>query len=250
MNGKLYPPDQPLRPAARAAIRAVVLTEAVDPSAVSTRRHRGLRLAAAAAVITGAIVVSMVVFGGRQPAMAWAAVPDAVSASQAAELSTACAADIAAQHFPVTLDDARPAVAEQRGDFTAVLVEGRADQLGICLSNSTHNGSIGTGSVLRGVVYNLDPVSGLLTLDGVPGQLNGDGAARVAFGRVTPAVSSVLIRTQDGRSVTASVAHGWFLAWWPSGAGVAVVQGLDATGRVIASVAGPIESGLPTPRHR
>jgi hypothetical protein len=96
----------------------------------------------------------------------------------------------------------------------------------------------------------MGPPRGLLTVDGLPG---GPGLGdRAVYGRVTPRASKVLITAQDGRLVTATLEHGHFLAWWPSGAGVKAIRVLSRTGDVITTIRyrGSDGSAPPVPRHQ
>jgi hypothetical protein len=93
-------------------------------------------------------------------------------------------------------------------------------------------------------------MAGTLKVDGVAG---GPAVGLTAvFGRVTGRASTVEVTADDGRVITASVGHGYFLAWWPSGSPVGTVRALDAGGHVIATTAHPARTsaGVPVPRHR
>ena len=185
-------------------------------------------------------------FGNVSPAAAWTPVPDTLPAAETVRLGQACAQTIAALRLPVTLGAAQPVVAEQRGSFRSVMVAGDGDRTGICITQSADHGSASTSWRLSGV-YEVGPARGRLTVDAVAGQTGGADQTRVAFGQVQPQVAAVLVETADGRSVTASLAHGRWLAWWPSGAGVTDVQALDGAGRVLATVKQPAEPASVTP---
>jgi len=52
-------------------------------------------------------------------------------------------------------------------------------------------------------------------------------------GRVAADVTAVTIALADGRTVTASVGGGHWLAWWPGDVGATTVSGLDAAGQIV-----------------
>jgi hypothetical protein len=58
----------------------------------------------------------------------------------------------------------------------------------------------------------------------------GDPRLRMVVGDVSPDVSTVAIRRDDGVEVTATVSNGYFLAWWPSSAGVASITAHNSAG--------------------
>jgi hypothetical protein len=49
-------------------------------------------------------------------------------------------------------------------------------------------------------------------------------------GRVASGVSGVSINLSNGRRVTATVSHGWYLAWWPGKPHAATARITRATG--------------------
>lgn len=58
----------------------------------------------------------------------------------------------------------------------------------------------------------------------------GSGTAGLLGGRAAADVATVQIVLADGRSVTASLASGHWLAWWPGSVDAAQVKALDANG--------------------
>ena len=135
-----------------------------------------------------------------------------------------------------------PVVAERRGDFTAGLMSG-GGQLSSCVSTS--GGELGGQMEVTPM-----PTGTTIVLDANPGRLNGPDAWRAAYGRMSAAVTGVVIRTQDGLMVTASTSRGYFLAWWPSGAGPATITATDANGRQVGRLTEPAGStGAPMPSH-
>ncbi|HEY5343763.1 MAG TPA: hypothetical protein VIJ66_08925 [Solirubrobacteraceae bacterium] len=52
-------------------------------------------------------------------------------------------------------------------------------------------------------------------------------------GRTGAGVTGVTLRLNDGTRVTASRAHGWFLAWWPGSHGLSATEVTTATGTTV-----------------
>ena len=254
MTTGIFPPDRPLSDAARTAILSLVQAEPVsDASGTRARRERqwwpGGRLvrtglvAGAAVAVAAATTLAVIVTSGT-PAMAWSATPSPVPSAQTMKLGDACASKIANAHLPLSLHSPQPLLSEARGSSRAVLLGDDAKHVGICISQS---GNI-RGWRLSGI-YVLGPPSGTLTIDAVPGVTGGSDAARAAFGRVSSDAASVVVDTFDGRRVIASVGSGMFLAWWPSGADVAQVTALTASGATLATASYSPEPATITPSH-
>ncbi|NMM31746.1 MAG: RNA polymerase sigma factor [Cellulomonas sp.] len=110
----------------------------------------------------------------------------------------------------------RVLVAEQRGTFTYVLSSNGAWTVGYLYSAALGDGST-TASTTRLSLF--PPAPGAGTVDvldrggvGVPG---GESAV-LASGRAGRDVVGVDVVTPAGRTVTASVASGYWSAWWPA----------------------------------
>jgi hypothetical protein len=192
------------------------------PQARGGYRRRGLVVAAAA---VGAATALMVVQPWAEPAAyaSWTAVPDRLDAATTQTLGAACSRQ-QETHFK-DLPTGTPLLGERRGKFTAVLV-GRPDSLSVCVS--VNSGAL--GGLTR--VDPTQPETGLI-LDADPSMLNGPDAFRVAYGRVSPDVTKVVIKTRDGRTVTASTAGRYFLCWWPSSAAPYTITATGSAGQEI-----------------
>ena len=57
-----------------------------------------------------------------------------------------------------------------------------------------------------------------------------DGPYTLINGRTQPGVTGVTLLRDDGQDVVASVAHGWFVAWWPGSSGTTSAQVTTASG--------------------
>ncbi len=194
------------------------------------RLRRLLVVTVTVTTAAGGSLVAFETFGGQGAYASWTAIPDRVDGAAVAILGAAC-------HETLTKDFQRtdlpsgltPALAEQRGKFTAVVLK-TPGHLAVCVSGMSHgqlDGYIGLDSVAPGVA---------LTLDAEPGVLTGSDASREVVGRVMdPQIAKVVVTTTDGRAVTASQADGLYLAWWPSGASAKAVTGYDGQGKALAS---------------
>lgn len=112
----------------------------------------------------------------------------------------------------------------------AFLVAGQAS-FGSCIVTS------GSGSSSGGSGPALGPMTGPLTIEDHGSGTAGDSEVRQLGGRVANAASRVVIELADGRSVIASLGHGYWLAWWPDTTAGQRVVAQDATGAEIATVA-------------
>lgn len=101
----------------------------------------------------------------------------------------------------------RPVLIDTRGPFTAA-VYARPDAVGTCLNGASFSSGGTSSSPLVPVRPGRIQVTEQ-TVSGAPEQ------ATVLDGRVGSGVRGVTIRLSDGRRVIATVAHGWYLAWWP-----------------------------------
>lgn len=253
----LFPPSQPVPAARREQIQNVILDACGDTQAWRSRELRqrprlvfsGVGMAVA---LTGVAVASLLLFSGeaRPPALAaWTAVPQSVSPAQAVQLTRDCTARVVG-HFPISLGRVTSSLAEHRGSSSAVLIAGSTGSEAICVNPATSaNGSSGGYAGTQAGIVAADPMVGSLKVDG------GTGGPAVGlttvFGRVTDRATTVKVTAEDGRVVTASVGHGYFLAWWPSGSPAGTVRALDDAGHVIATAGQPAAAtgGVPVPRR-
>lgn len=224
------------------AARATTLRHAIERAARGRRpAHRKAWFfvpAGAAACALGVVLVANILTPTAAYA-SWTAEPGTLTSAETTALGTQCATSVRSS-FPNAAADLKPVVGERRGTFqTALIASGPqialcADWLGVADGDSVR------GSSLSGLVPDAALKQGeVLQTVAVPGQLNGPDAARIAFGLVSPDVRAVKVTTTDGVVVTASVQSGYFLAWWPSGAGAAKVQALAATGQVLTEQNNP-----------
>lgn len=213
--------------AARITPQASDRLRAVDYRPRSRRRPArrvigavGLSGVAAAA---GAVVL---LASSAAPAFAgWTARPTAPLRGQLAAANQACGAGT-------------PVLTDTRGPFTAAIYA---------------NGSTcvdGNGIEIRSDNGGGEPslAPGTIELNGL-GQSDSDGhALTMVDGQVGAGVTSVTVARSDGSSVQATVANGWYLAWWP-GSERAVTASVATTGGTSTQAfpAGPKQSAPPCP---
>ena len=226
-------PDQD---AAEALLREVLSVPAppaatddeLEASALSRSRWRGGRrlaptalprgrltrwaaVGAAAAVAAVALLVVGTTGGGPTRAFAgWSATPTAPATGQLAAAEATCQ-----QRFPAYAS-APPTLADTRGPFSLLLYGGTTANI-VCVTGWSFGGAIGGGTVYPGAIR---PGSVAPTvIDPTYGTAGGMSAGGHTFSYVTGQagadVTSVTLTLNDGSQVDATVASGWYAAWWP-----------------------------------
>jgi hypothetical protein len=195
--------------------------------------------AGGAAVVVGVVAaVSLVGLGTNAPRAfaGWSATPTASSGDQARRAEEACVPNLptsagiehaqetaAGRHEPWPIPDIptgswRTVLIDSRGPYTMILfvaAHGAAEMS--CFSGRLPTrGSLGGSFATRtpppvpaGHVSNVSSGSRTTPPD------EGSQHFSELVGRTGPGVTGVHLRLRDGRRVTASLANGWFLAWWP-----------------------------------
>jgi hypothetical protein len=155
--------------------------------------------------------------------------PDAALAAQALAADGAC-----------RMDDPGDNVVEPAPQ---ILVQDRrtADSAAFLVRSPKHFGSCtitrSTGSSSSGYGPPLLPMTGQITIDDQGGGSLGNGMAQELGGRIGVPAAKVVVQLKDGRTVTASVANGFWLAWWPAPADAARVVAIDDTNTEVAGIA-------------
>ena len=209
------------------------------------RRRRRVILPAlgvsAAALAAASVVVGLMLSSGASPAYArWTPVP-----SRATPATTSTALFTCSHSFTGTGEAAytrafaqRPVLTERRGVYTAVITM-NAGRLYSCLTTGTPNQpnffvSLGTYVPIRptpgpdqlSAPYTLLTGEGAGNDPAVPGTspqeiaarqtlLLGGGYGNSALGKTGRDVSAAVFSFANGRTVTATIEHGWYFAWWP-----------------------------------
>jgi hypothetical protein len=227
----------PMPPHRERARRAALIAEIQRPS----RRPRR-RMVVAIGTATAMLVLAGYLLGSNDtPAYAsWTAVPYQLGREQTAAAGADCARRLASARFPLPTAMLTPRLAEQRGKFSAVLLAGPG-VMGVCVTGD-HTELFGQGTV------DPMPAVGKVVLDAAPGPVGDGGPVRMAFGRVTADVAKVRITAADGRTVTSSVGNGFYLAWWPSGAGPKQVDAIDPAGQTVQSIHPSLDNPSPVRR--
>lgn len=131
------------------------------------------------------------------------------------------------------------AVVDQRADMTMVQYIGPQSEM-LCLRTPT-----GVGTNGRGNLQDQEPLGDRLFADFAPSvgmyDVDGRNAMTVLTGRVSRAVGKVVISTEDGLQVTATIGNGRVLAWWPSLGKPKDVRLSDETGVVLQTAPIPVK---------
>ncbi len=224
------------------------------------RQHRrsvpvGLGASAVGAATVGTVLA---VLGSAAPAYAgWSAAPTSTEASTAPSpaTDTSCLSRLASMQPPAggtSPGTWQPVLTDVRGPFTVALFQAGSDDAA-CFTgpsfmevNQLTSPSDGTGALSGGVLSvgsasgsgtasaGSSPATGqtAVILEGTStGDLNqvvetnltttGDGPYTLVDGKVANGVTGVTLVRDDGQDVVASVADGWFVAWWPGAASAA-----------------------------
>jgi hypothetical protein len=175
----------------------------------------------------GGVATALVIWPTSTPSAFanWTATPAVATAEEAAQAQGQCevalhgAVELTQRYktpvvnpslptSDVELADRRVLLAEQRGTFTYVLSSNDAWTVG-CLYSAAPGDASTTASTTRLSLFASVPGPGVV---GVPG----GGSAELASGRAGQDVVGVDVVTPSGRTVTASVASGYWSAWWPA----------------------------------
>jgi hypothetical protein len=206
--------------------------------------------AAAGVGASTAAAVSLLVVGTAAPAFAgWEATPTTPAAGQLATAEAACRAHLAANSSAGSLDgpQSSPILTDVRGPYTvAVYAAGSADVTcfvgpsfvavsGLSVT-STGNGASASASGFGSVsgANGAGPASAqsrssVRRASGGAAPVGGSGAGisashftlsngspySLVVGHVSGPLTSAVIERSSGSGVTATVADGWFEAWWP-----------------------------------
>jgi hypothetical protein len=209
---------------------SIVRLSAID---YHPRRHRIRKLPAIGALgatgVAAAVAAVLTLGSGAAPAFAgWQPTPTSPSPGQLAQAAQACGQGLGS---PVITDSRGPYTASIYGDSTTsdVCLKGN----GVSMSSSSSSGaptSVAAGKIQLGGGGTRDAAGNALTL---------------VDGRTGAGVTAVTIKRSDGSSVQATVANGWYLAWWPGTVAARNAQVTTASGT--STVALPSTPTLPAP---
>ena len=194
-------------------------------------RRRLARLPALGALgATGvaAAVVAVVTLGSDvAPAFAgWQPAPTRPAPGQIASALHACGQGLG-----------RPVLSDSRGPYTASIYAD-ASTSDVCLRGGGIAMSASSTAPSR-------PPTGQISLAGLGTRDSAGDALTLVDGRTGTGVRAVTIHRSDGSSVQATVANGWYLAWWPGTSTPTQAQISTASGS--STVPFPAAPALPTP---
>jgi hypothetical protein len=198
------------------------------------RRRRIGRLPAIGALgATGvaAVVAAIVTLGSSAaPAFAgWQRTPTTAAPGQLAQAEQACGQDLGS-----------PVLTDSRGPYTASIYADSTTN-DVCLSgNGVSMSSSSTSAAPASVA------AGHIQLDGGGTRDAAGNALTLVDGRTGAGVTEITIKRSDGTSVQATVANGWYLAWWPGTVTATNAEVTTASGT--STVAFPSTPAPPAPR--
>jgi len=223
----------------------------------------------ASAGTVGAVL--SVVLGGAAPAYAgWSAAPTATSTSPSPSAAASCQSQLTTTPsgpdgsslgsgpwenvltdvrgpFTVALfqNDGAYASCFTSSSFTQVSMVSSGGSSGAAagsgrssdsLGGSSQGGSGGGPGGMSSVSLGGGTASGDLTQVTQSHLSTSDGPYTLVDGRVAAGVTGVTLVLDDGQDVVTTVADGWFVAWWPDGAGATSAQLTSASGTTAESL--------------
>jgi hypothetical protein len=255
------------------------------------REHRLRAPTLGVGVLAGAATagtVLAVVLGGSAPAYAgWSAAPTSDTASSSADAS--CQNQLASMPgapggSPTDSGAWQNVLTDVRGPFTVELFQDSGSYAACFTSSSftsvnqiSSTGASGAssntlhvsaGSAAGSVAGGGGPLSPTTSGSGISTTSSGalqqvvqshlatasDGAYTLIDGRTEPGVTAVTLVLDNGQDVVATVADGWFVAWWPGSGNVTSAQVTTAAGTATQPLLpaplpggpGPDSSGAPS----
>jgi hypothetical protein len=197
------------------------------------RRHRMGRFPAigalGAAGIAAAVIAVATLGSSATPAFAgWQPTPSAPATGQLAQAAQACGQDLGS-----------PVLTDSRGPYTASIYANSTTSAVCLVGNGVSMSSRSTTAAPATVAADQ------INLGGGGMRDSAGNALTLVSGRAGAGVTAVTIERSDGSSVEATVADGWYLAWWPGT--VAATNAEIATASGPSTVAFPRAPALPAP---
>jgi len=198
------------------------------------RRRRISKLPAIGALgatgIAAAVAAVVTLGSSAAPAFAgWQPTPSTPAPGQLAQAAQACGQNLGS-----------PVLTDSRGPYTASIYAD-ATTSDVCLSGNGVSISSRSTAVAPASV-----AAGRVQLDGGGTRDSAGNALTIVDGRTGSGVAAVTIDRSDGSSVQATVANGWYVAWWPGTVAATYAQVTTASGT--STVAFPSTPALPGPR--
>lgn len=178
--------------------------------------------------IAGAVAVVVSLSASAAPAFAgWQATPTKPVAGQLAQAAQACGQGLGS-----------PVLTDSRGPYTAAIyASSSADD--VCLT--------GNGVSMQSRSSSSTPISvaaGQIQFAGGGTRDSAGNDLTLADGRIGAGVTAVTLELSDGSSVQATVANGWYMAWWPGNVTATNAEITTASGT--STVKYPVAPTLPT----
>jgi len=209
---------------------SITRLRAIDYHARRRRLRKLPAIGALGATGVAAAVAAIVALGSSAaPAFAgWQPTPTTPAPGQLAQAVQACGQDLGS-----------PVLTDSRGPYTASIYADSTTS-DVCLSgNGVSMSSSSTSPAPASVV------AGKIQLNGGGTRDAAGNALTLVDGRAGAGVTAVTIERSDGSSVQATVADGWYLAWWPGAAVATTAEITTASGT--STVAFPSTPALPAP---
>ncbi|HEY1989566.1 MAG TPA: hypothetical protein VGG43_08890 [Acidimicrobiales bacterium] len=190
-------------------------------------------VAVAGAAITTATVVSAVVLGSASPAFAgWSATPTAPTGNQLTQAEASCQGLLASRPGGLPATGGDPILTDVRGPFT-VAIYANATSSTTCFTGpsfTTVSGTQGAEAL---------PPSGKIQFSSSHLTTRAASPYTLVDGRSGSDVTGVSLLLDNGQRVQATLAGGWFEAWWPGSA--------NATSAAVTTPSGTTTQSLNTP---
>jgi hypothetical protein len=229
---------------------AAVLGSSRAPIPIRRSPRRAVLAGAAAAAVVAVATVATVTTLSTPPAFAgWTAVPTVLSDEETTARATSCDTNAHAivdgadgpqvEDIPIS-----PVLAEERGEYTYVLLTGDG-AVGECLVTAQASGAtdVVTGDSATGVPLAEPGPRDVTTLQAGTASWSagatGDGALTSAYGRAGAEVAAVELTLTSGERVEATVHDGWWAVWAPGEASLRDAAELTFTDGATAQVAVP-----------
>ena len=219
---------------------------------LTNRARRWSAVALIAAIAGTCVLVIGTTGGGPTTAFAgWSATPTAPAPGQVAAAQTVC------RRNDTAIPGAEPTVADTRGPFS-LLVYAQPATTTICFA-----GLPGADAVLAPgqavlaqseVAAAQSTTPGTITTENQVGLVvtpSGNKDFMVLAGLAGAGVTSVSLTLKDGSTVAATIANGWFVAWWPgsqAAESAAVTTASGATTRQATIVPPALYAPVPQPQ--
>jgi hypothetical protein len=208
----------------------------------ASRSLRWLALVCSAGLAATVLAIAFV-GGSEQFAFAgWSAHPTKPAVGQLTSADTDCQGSLAKPSPSGTdLGSLVPEVSDVRGPYTVTVFGNASQKWAMCISGP------GGNATLQWITWS-DPSyapvgSGAIALDRTNVLSDSGQPFTLVEGRTGDAVTGVALTLENGNRVTATVGHGFFLAWWPGTVSSTAVVVSTASGSSTQSVAPASSSG-------